>query len=120
MEATYFILLYLFIILWWAHSRDKKQMALMIQRKMAERKIIKNSKGDEMKELVKKFIGKDCIINTFNSQLDGRLLEVSEDGGAILIERMDKQVEAVNLDYVIRLREYPTKKNGKRKDIVLD
>lgn len=118
METTYFVVLCLIIILWWKHSRDKKQMALMIERKIK----FKNSKGngDAMKELVKKFIGKDVIIYTFNSQLDGKLLEVSEDGGAILIERMDKQVEAVNLDYIIRLREYPTKKNGKRKEIVLD
>jgi len=26
----------------------------------------------------------------------------------------------VNLDFVIRIREYPRKKNGKKKDIVLD
>lgn len=118
MSTTYFVLLWLLFLWLWKRSRDKKQMAVMIERKIK----FKNSKGngDAMKELVKKFIGKDVIINTFNSQLDGRLLEVSEDGGAILIERMDKQVEAVNLDYVIRLREYPTKKNGKRKDIVLD
>lgn len=118
MSAAYFVLLWFFLLWMWKHDRDKKQMALMIERKIK----FKNSKGngDTMKELVKKFIGKDVIINTFNSQLDGRLLEVSEDGGAILIERVDKQVEAVNLDYVIRLREYPTKKNGKRKEIVLD
>lgn len=118
MSATYFVLLCFFLLCWWKSNRDKKQMAVMIERKIK----FKNSKGkgDEMKELVKKFIGKDVIINTFNSQLDGRLLEVSEYGGAILIERMDKQTEAVNLDYVIRLREYPTKKNGKRKEIVLD
>lgn len=118
MSTTYFVLLWLLFLWLWKRNRDKKQMAVMIERKIK----FKNSKGngDAMKELVKKFIGKDVIINTFNSQLDGRLLEVSEDGGAILIERMDKQVEAVNLDYVIRLREYPTKKNGKRKDIVLD
>lgn len=118
METTYFVVLWLIIILWWEYSRNKKQIAVMIERKIEFKK--SKGKGDAMKELVKKFIGKDCIINTFNSQLDGRLLEVSEDGGAILIERMDKQVEAVNLDYVIRLREYPTKKNGKRKGIVLD
>ena len=39
--------------------------------------------------------------------------------GAILIEK-DEKLEVVNLDFVIRIREYPRKKNGKKKDIVLD
>ena len=28
--------------------------------------------------------------------------------------------EAINLDFVLRIREYPKKKNGKKKSVVLD
>lgn len=70
-----------------------------------------------MLELAKKFIDKECIIYTFNTQLIGVIREVSD--GAILIEYKN-MVEAVNLDFVVRIREYPKGKNGKKKGIILD
>ncbi len=71
-----------------------------------------------MYELAQKFIGKECLIYTFNSsQLTGVIKEVNE--GAILIENEDN-LEAVNFDFIVRIREYPRKKNGKKKSVVLD
>lgn len=72
-----------------------------------------------MKALAEKFIEKDCLIYSFDGshQYEGIIKEVSE--GAILIEKDGKQ-EAINLDFVIRIREYPINKNGKRKSVVLD
>ena len=70
-----------------------------------------------MVELCKKFIDKDCIIYTYNSQIIATIKEVTE--GALLIEEKGEE-QAVNLDYVIRVREYPKKKNGKKKGVVID
>lgn len=72
-----------------------------------------------MEELAKKFIDKECIIASFdgNHQYDGIIKEVTE--GAILIEK-DGKIEAINLDFVIRIREYPRNKKGKKKSVVLD
>ena len=70
-----------------------------------------------MLELAKRFIGRECIIYTFNSQLTGLIKEVTD--GAILIENGGAP-EAVNLDFVVRIREYPKKKNGKKKSVILD
>ena len=71
-----------------------------------------------MYELAQKFIGKECLIYTFNSsQLTGVIKEVND--GAILIENGDN-LEAVNFDFIVRIREYPRKKNGKKKSVVLD
>lgn len=72
-----------------------------------------------MKELAKKFIDKECIIASFdgNHQYDGIIKEVTE--GAILIEK-DGKIEAINLDFIIRIREYPRNKKGKKKSVVLD
>ena len=71
-----------------------------------------------MYELAQKFIGKECLIYTFNSsQLTGVIKEVNE--GGILIENGDT-LEAVNFDFIVRIREYPRKKNGKKKSLVLD
>ena len=38
---------------------------------------------------------------------------------AVVIDRNGAE-SVVNLDYVIRLREYPTNKNGKRKTVITD
>ena len=50
-------------------------------------------------------------------QFEGVIKEVSE--GAVLLEK-DGQVEAINLDFVIRIREFPKNKKGKKKSVVLD
>ena len=89
---------------------------------IAARKIIKNRKMEyktEMIELAKKFIDKECLIYSFDSnhQFQGVIKEVSE--GAILIEN-NGTVEAINLDFVIRIREFPKNKKGKKKSVVLD
>ena len=72
-----------------------------------------------MIELAKRFIGKECLIYAFDSghQFDGVIKEVSD--GAILIEK-NGETEAINLDFVIRIREFPRDKKGKKKSVVLD
>lgn len=72
-----------------------------------------------MRELAKRFMDKECIISAFDSnhQFDGVIKEVSD--SAILIEKSGK-TEAINLDFVIRIREYPKNKKGKKKSVVLD
>lgn len=72
-----------------------------------------------MNELAKKFIDKECLIYAFDSnhQFAGTIKEVTD--GAILIENAGT-TEAVNLDFVIRIREYPRNKKGKKKTVVLD
>ena len=73
----------------------------------------------EMKELAKKFIDKECVISSFDGshQYEGVIKEVTD--GAILVEK-DGKIEVLNLDFVIRIREYPRNKNGKKKAIVVD
>lgn len=65
-----------------------------------------------MEELARNFLDKECVIDTFRTQLTGTLREVT--AGAILLEGTNGP-EAVNLEYVIRIREYPKGKNGKKK-----
>ena len=92
------------------------------RRAVVARQIIKKRKTEgntEMKELAKKFIDKECLISSFDSnhQFEGVIKEVSD--SAILVEK-NGTVEAINLDFVIRIREYPRSKNGKKKSVVLD
>lgn len=72
-----------------------------------------------MIELAKQFVGKECLIYSFDSnhQFAGIIKEVTD--GAILVEN-GETLEAINLDFVIRIREYPKNKKGKKKSVVLD
>ena len=71
-----------------------------------------------MKGLAERFIEKKCLNYTYNRQLKAVIKEVTD--GGLLIKRGDNTEEVVNLDFVVRIREYPKKKNGKKKDLVLD
>ena len=74
-----------------------------------------------MKELAKQFIGEECIIYTITSNdgsVQGLIKEI--DDGGMVIEKKTGELEIINLDFVTRIREYPRKKNGRKKGVVLD
>lgn len=72
-----------------------------------------------MKELAMRFMDKECLISSFDGshQYEGIIKEVTD--GAILVEK-NGVVEAINLDFVIRIREFPKNKKGKKKSVVFD
>lgn len=114
MEPHFYIpIIILFVIIFITSKRQKTIIAKRIIEK-------RNKKGNkEMLELAKKFIDKECIIYAFDGshQYTGVIKEVSD--GAILIEK-NNQLEAINLDFVLRIREYPVDKKGKKKTVILD
>ena len=74
-----------------------------------------------MKELAKRFIREECIIYTITSNdgsVQGVIKEIGD--GGIVIEKNSGESEIVNLDFVTRIRQYPRKKNGKKKGVILD
>lgn len=109
MQPEYIAIIIIFIVL----ILQQRNEAAWLKQHIAKKK----EDNTEMVELAKRFIGKECIISTFNNQLTGTVREVG--AGAILLENKDGP-EAVNLDFVVRIREYPRKKNGKKKSIVVD
>lgn len=72
-----------------------------------------------MYEIVKEYIDKECIIYTMNSslnsQITGTIKGITE--GWISVQTSDS-VEAINLEFVTRIREYPRNKKGKKKLII--
>ena len=94
--SNWFIYYLLFIFVFWMLFRNKKETNKHIEAR------IKRRRGDtQMQELAKRFILKEVVDN------------------AVVIDRNGAE-SVVNLDYVIRLREYPTNKNGKRKTVIAD
>ena len=95
------------------------------QRKIAAARLVlnrtkHNKENLNMKELAKQFIGKDCIVYTitsYDASIQGTIKEIVD--GGMIIEKNSGEKEIINLDFVTRIREYPRKKNGKKKSIVL-
>ena len=118
MDSLYLILLALFLLViipWIMRQRRLAAVRHILNQKK------QNKENSEMKELAKRFIGEECIIYTITSNDDsvqGVIKEIDDNG--IIIEKKTGELEIVNLDFVTRIRQYPRKKNGKKKDIVLD
>ena len=117
METFIPILIILFFVILPLLARRKRAAAVrqfLIRKKQ-------NKERNEMKELAKRLIGEECIIYTITSEsgsIQGVLTEVSD--GGLVIEKKTGEMELINLDFVTRIREYPRKKNGKKKSIVVD
>lgn len=118
MDSLYLILLALFLLViipWIMRQRRLAAVRHILNQKK------QNKENSEMKELAKRFIGEECIIYTITSNdgcIQGVIKEI--DDGGMVIERNSGGREIVNLDFVTRIRQYPRKKNGKKKDFVLD
>lgn len=113
MNTSYIVLIFIWIvILYEYYSKSRIETIRHINKKKNSVERIK------MVELAKKFIGEDCIIYVMNGQIEGIVTAVTDSG--ILIQTADKSEQAVNIDYVVRIRKYPLNKKGKKKSVVLD
>lgn len=101
----------MFLIVFAIMQRRKRKIAVIIN----HRKKNKTKETLKMKELAQKFIGKECLVYTVaseSSSVSGVIKEVTENG--LLIEK-DGNMQAVNLEYVTRIREWPRNAKGKKK-----
>ena len=112
--ATYLPIIFLWIIIFMMFRNRRRAIIL---RKIIEKR--KQGGNTEMKALAEKFIDKECLISSFDGshQYEGIIKEVTD--SALLIEK-DGKLEAINLDFIIRIREFPLNKKGKKKALVVD
>ena len=109
--GTWIAIFLLFFLLWQQRQQQNLAAAKLIQRK-------KLGGGKGMSAMVESYIGKDCIVYTLNnSQISGYVREVRD--GWLRIDTA-KGSDVINLDYIIRVREYPKNKKGNRAAIVAD
>ena len=113
MNPAYYIPIAMMLLILFLTLRNQNKAVLARQIKKR-----KTEDGTRMTELARSFIGKECIVYTFNgTQLEGIVKEVT--AGALLLEKAGAP-EVINLDFIVRIREYPRGKNGKKKSVVLD
>ncbi len=118
MDRYYLILLALLLLVIIPWIMRRRRLAA-VRHILNQKKL--NKENSEMKELAKRFIGEECIIYTITSN-DGSVQGVIKeiDDGGMVIEKNSGELEIINLDFVTRIRQYPRKKNGKKKGVVLD
>ena len=103
--STIFLLLMLAAL---QRQRRKRIAAVCrMKRKRKEQRI--------MLEMLERFIGKECIIYELENRITGTIRELRD--GWIIVEN-SKGTEALNAEYVTRVREHPRKKNGRKAAIV--
>ena len=114
LNATFIILILLLILLLW---QQKRKRTLAICHHQNKKKKTKENQLT-METLAKQFIGKECIIYTLasNDSYIGIIKNVA-DGGMIIDN--SGNIEAVNLEFVTRIREYPRNSKGKKKAIIM-
>jgi ferredoxin-fold anticodon binding domain-containing protein len=86
---------------------SRQNRRAVAQRMLARKKrVIINKRMETRKkmfEAAKKFIGKKCVIYTFNSvYITGVVKEVTD--GAVIVDRKGKE-EIVNLDFIVRIKD---------------
>lgn len=116
MESYFLVIAFFLIVFFYILKRRRTVAVWQIQKRRKQNKEIW-----VMKELAKQFIGEECIIYTITSNegsIQGVIKEVT-DSGMIIVRKSGEQ-EIVNLDFVTRIRQYPRKKNGKKKEIWFD
>ncbi len=112
MNSTYLCCLVLLLLILYQQKKERDSFAFHTAIKMKKRK-----GAAVMGGVIEAYIGKDCIVYTLNSQVNGVVKEVRD--GWVLIDN-GKDIDAVNLEYVVRVRQYPKNKKGKRAAIVTD
>lgn len=108
---NYSVLILLFLVIFLSCQRRKR---IAIIKSIIDRRKRKKENG-RMEESAKKYIGKECLIYTAlgsEGTVKGVIKEVSD--GTVTVDSNGNS-ETVNLDFVVRIREWPKNKKGKRK-----
>ena len=105
--STAIVLFLLFVTLFlWLRRRHRNVIAVRMMRRKRQSK---REERIDMEEMARRFIGKNCTLQTFDSNaITGELLEVT--AGAVLVRVKDGQEAAVNLDFILKILEVPEKK----------
>ncbi len=118
MQPVYYIMIMaicLSIFAYLSSRRSRIAAVRCIQKKKHKKERV------SMEALAKQFLNKKCIIYTLadtSGSVKGVIKEIND--CALLVADAQDNLQVINLEYVIRIREYPKNKKGKEKSVVLD
>lgn len=71
-----------------------------------------------MNEVINRYIGKECLVYISCSGASAIIGEIDSVNENWVIVKTKDGDETINLDYIVRIKEYPRKSNGKKKSVV--
>ncbi len=71
-----------------------------------------------MNNIFSRYIGKDCIVYTSNSNLSAIECSITDVKDNWLCIKTKDGDEVLNFDYIVRVKEHPVNKNGKKKSVI--
>lgn len=111
--TAYFPIIFLWIVIFVIlYNNSKKHNIKRIIRKRKKRGNI------DMSDVFNRYIGKDCVIylsNTGSNIIECTVICISDNW--LTVKTKDGE-EIINFDYIIRIKEHPTNKNGKKKSVI--
>lgn len=113
MDSNYTILIIIFVVLLLISAENSKKIAARKNRQLRTKM---RGKGSffKMSEMIKRYLGKDCIIycgNSFSESVSGIIEEVTDEWVCVTSKEGN---QIVKIEYISRIREYPKNKKGKR------
>ena len=117
MDSLYIVIFALLVLVIIPGMLRRRRLAAVRHILNKKKKQQQQKEVGAMKEQAKQFIGRECLIYTVmssDSSIRGTVKEVT-DGGIIVENR--EGTEAVNLEYITRIREWPRNAKGKKKQI---
>ncbi len=110
--SAYIPIIFLWIIIFIVLRENKSRNIRRIIKKRKKRGNL------DMNDVFGRYIGKDCVIYLSNSSsnvMECKVTGVSDNW--LTVESRDG-VEIINVDYIIRIKEHPVNKNGKKKSVI--
>lgn len=107
--TTYIPVIILFVIIFISYYSEKLITFKVLRNKRKGR--------DLMNEIIRKYIGKDCLVylSLSSSVVSGEVISLNDNWLTVLTKDGE---ETINIDYIIRIKEHPVNKNGKKKSVI--
>ncbi len=108
--SAYFPLIFLLIIIFITQKNERGLNQRIVKK-------IKKKGRVCMNEVINRYIGKDCLIylSLSSSVIECQVISVNDNW--VIVKTKDGD-ETINLDYIVRIKEHPVNKNGKKKSII--
>lgn len=105
MSYLYITIIFLFVIILYRKKKRNNQIEILRKTRNRRNRIMS---GD----MLKVFIGKDCVVYTIDKYVSGIIEQINDNW--LNIKTQDG-LEMLNIDYIVRVKEHPVDKNGKKK-----
>lgn len=117
MNSGFFVVLLFFLYLYYDNYKKQNYFRLVRKKIINRRNGVFEKEKIDMNALIKSLVGERCIIYLMQSAVSGVIELNDEDNQWINVRKENDTCEVINIDYIIRIAQYPQKKKKKKLSI---